>query len=262
MKDVLNKNLKFIIGLTLGCIICFTYNTIASSTLTSKDVYYDNTTGMSSSDVQDALDELHALTSSGDASGANILTGFSAIVQGKKVNGTMPNNGALGDTINPGGSYVIPAGYTTGGIVNANPNQNTETYTPTTNGEALDMGVNNAYRYVNTTNVYNEGITYADGRVNSESASYVEGYNNGLSDGSSAPATSTETLSCKTTLNGVGRIKCTLTFHFPHRVLGLYTGNSYVGISSISGNSVTVYFHSVSANNTGSFTFNVTAIGY
>jgi hypothetical protein len=56
--------------------------------------------------------------------------------------------------------WNIPAGYHDGtGSVTANPNQNSTTYTYPANstGGTVDMGVNNIYRYVNATNVYNKG---------------------------------------------------------------------------------------------------------
>lgn len=48
----------------------------------------------------------------GDATAADVLTGktFSGAV-GSGVSGTMPNNGAVSQTIQPGGSYTIPEGY-------------------------------------------------------------------------------------------------------------------------------------------------------
>lgn len=54
---------------------------------------------------------------------ANMLTGYQGWVNGTKVSGTMPNNGATGGTITGLGSvagdtfYTIPAGYTSGGTV-------------------------------------------------------------------------------------------------------------------------------------------------
>ena len=82
-----------------------------------------------------------------------------------KITGNMPNKGAVTQTINPGGSYTIPAGYHNGsGKVTANPNQNSGTYTPTSRSTSLDMGVNNTYRYINTNSVPNSNsgtYTYA-----------------------------------------------------------------------------------------------------
>lgn len=58
-------------------------------------------------------------TSDGDAAAANILAGKTAYAGGKKIVGTMPNNGAAGGTMDglTTVSVTIPAGYTTGGAV-------------------------------------------------------------------------------------------------------------------------------------------------
>ena len=50
----------------------------------------------------------------GDATASQILTGKTAWVKGQKVTGTMPNRGAVTQTLNAGGSYTIPAGYHNG----------------------------------------------------------------------------------------------------------------------------------------------------
>ena len=57
-------------------------------------------------------------TTDADAASADILDGKSAYVNGLKVNGSMPNNGSVGGTIDglTSMSLEIPAGYTTGGI--------------------------------------------------------------------------------------------------------------------------------------------------
>ena len=57
-------------------------------------------------------------TSDGTITAADVLVDKIGYSQGNQIVGTMPNNGALGTTItSPTGSYTIPAGYTTGGIV-------------------------------------------------------------------------------------------------------------------------------------------------
>lgn len=59
-------------------------------------------------------------TSDADAVAANILYNKTAYVNGSKITGTMANNGATGGTITTqGGTYTIPAGYTSGGTVTA-----------------------------------------------------------------------------------------------------------------------------------------------
>ena len=46
------------------------------------------------------------------------------------------------------------------------------------------MGVNNTYRYVNTTNVWNQAVDAAYARINTASANYKAGYNAGVTAGS------------------------------------------------------------------------------
>lgn len=50
----------------------------------------------------------------GTATAAQILSGKTAYVDGKKVTGTMKNNGSVAQTLGAGGSYTIPAGYHNG----------------------------------------------------------------------------------------------------------------------------------------------------
>ena len=58
-------------------------------------------------------------TTDGTATAADLLSGKTAYVDGDKVTGSMPNNGAVNGSINglSDTSYSIPAGYTTGGKV-------------------------------------------------------------------------------------------------------------------------------------------------
>ena len=68
-----------------------------------------------------AIPAAYITTSDANAVAANILLNKTAYVNGSKITGTMPNNGATCGTISAqGGTYTIPAGYTTGGTVTAN----------------------------------------------------------------------------------------------------------------------------------------------
>ena len=92
----------------------------------------------------------------GDAVASDVVSGKTFTSEsGIEVVGTMPNNGAVSPSaLSPNGSYTIPLGYHNGnGVVTASPN--TGTYSPTTRNAALDMGISNLNRYVNTTGVPN-----------------------------------------------------------------------------------------------------------
>lgn len=69
----------------------------------------------------DKIATLTAGTADATASASNILSGKTAYVNGSKVSGTMPNQGAKTAALNCSGSYTIPAGYHNGsGKVTAN----------------------------------------------------------------------------------------------------------------------------------------------
>lgn len=67
----------------------------------------------------EAIPDNYVDTTDGDATAAEILDGKFAYVDGVKVEGTMPNNGAIAATIDglTTTSYAVPAGYTSGGTV-------------------------------------------------------------------------------------------------------------------------------------------------
>lgn len=67
----------------------------------------------------EAIPDNYVDTTDGDATAAELLDGKFAYVNGVKVEGTMPNNGAIDATIDglTTTSYAVPAGYTSGGTV-------------------------------------------------------------------------------------------------------------------------------------------------
>ena len=67
----------------------------------------------------EAIPDNYVDTTDGDATAAEILDGKFSYVNGVKVEGTMPNNGAIAATIDglTTTSYAVPAGYTSGGTV-------------------------------------------------------------------------------------------------------------------------------------------------
>ena len=106
-----------------------------------------------------------------NATAAQILSGRTAWVNGKKVTGTMTNQGAKSTTLNAGGSYTIPAGYHNGSgkITAASLSSQTQA-----NATASDI-VSGKTAWVNGKKITGTGKTYNDG--------YNAGYQKGLSDG-------------------------------------------------------------------------------
>ena len=114
---------NLIIDFILFSILFLVINAFAESyKFTSSEVSYSNTnSNLSSTNVQSALDELVGLATTGNASSSQILSGYTALVNGTKVTGSMTNNGAVTSSLNAGGTYTIPAGYHNGsGKVTAN----------------------------------------------------------------------------------------------------------------------------------------------
>lgn len=67
-----------------------------------------------------AIPAQYITTTDADAIDTDIILNKTAYVNGSKVTGAMPSNGATGGTItSQGGTYTIPAGYTSGGTVTA-----------------------------------------------------------------------------------------------------------------------------------------------
>lgn len=89
----------------------------------------------------------------GTATEDKILKDYTAYKDGKLITGTMANNGAWTGTTTGAGNVSIPAGY------------------------------HNGSGYVSGSGAYNQGVTDADSRVNTSSASYSTGYTNGYSAG-------------------------------------------------------------------------------
>ena len=129
--------------------------------LTNINVYTDTDNELYFTDKAGTDHHISIKRAAGTATAAQVLSGYTfSNDNALEISGNMTNQGSKTYTINPGGSQTIPAGYHDGtGSVTANPNQNSTTYTYPANstGGTVDMGVNNIYRYVNATNVYNKG---------------------------------------------------------------------------------------------------------
>ena len=82
-------------------------------TATQDDIIQGQTAWVNGVQVTGAL-EPGSDTSDATATAADILEGETAYVATGKVSGTMPNNGAVQETLQAGGQYTIPAGYHNG----------------------------------------------------------------------------------------------------------------------------------------------------
>ena len=177
---------KFLLGILLGIIISYSVVYAASTLYNSNEVSYTpSDSSWSVGNVKEAIDNLKSTSGNALSNLKNTNIAKAVSANGNSLScvintlGGISNKGDLTKTINPGGSVSIAAGYYSGGKISANANQNSGTYTPSAHGTALDMGVNNTYRYVNTTNVWNQAVAAADARTNTASANYKAGYNAG-----------------------------------------------------------------------------------
>lgn len=82
-------------------------------TATQDDIIQGQTAWVNGVQITGAL-EPGSDTSDATATAADILEGETAYVATGKVSGTMPNNGAVQETLQAGGQYTIPAGYHNG----------------------------------------------------------------------------------------------------------------------------------------------------
>lgn len=115
-----------------------------------------------SSVTVNAIPTQYITTTDANAVAANILLNKTAYVNGSKITGSMPNNGVTGTTITTqGGTYTIPAGYTSGGTVTANLTASTITNSAIngtasledTNDYAFSVSINIPAGYYNATSL-------------------------------------------------------------------------------------------------------------
>ena len=111
----------------------------------------------------------------GDATANQILSGRTAWVKGQKITGTMPNRGAVTQTLNAGGSYMIPEGYHNGsGKVTAaslaSQTPGTATTGDITNGKTAWV---NGIQITGTGKTYNDGYNAGKTEVINNISSYM-----------------------------------------------------------------------------------------
>ena len=108
-----------------------------------------------------------------EATDDQVLLGYELFDHdGKKITGTMPNNSATGGTITTqGGTYTIPAGYTSGGTVTANINSGALS--------AADSSISgNSFTPTLTYNSTNDNFTYG-GSANATGTAYAKASTDG-----------------------------------------------------------------------------------
>ena len=81
-------------------------------------------------------------TSGVTAVAGDILAGKTAGIKGEIITGTMPNNGAVNQSLGINGSYIIPAGYHNGAgkISQSISTKGAETFTPNDNTQTITQG--------------------------------------------------------------------------------------------------------------------------
>ncbi len=222
------------------------------------------------SDLNTQIADLKAKQSTGNATVAQVLQGatFSNSTS-VGLTGEMPNRGAINQTLNAGGSYTIPAGYHNGSgkitvnslasqtAANAGAGQILSGYTAWVNGNkitgnmtnrgALNWNPSGSSTYtvpagyysggtLNSSGAYNAGVSAADNRVNTNSASYKNGYNAGYSAGNANFPWRTFTVRAYGEGTGTKRNPDVWTFTAPAN--GIYL---IVGASSGTGDKVERY---------------------
>ena len=187
---------KYLLGLISGLLISGTIAYAANYLYQADEVSYTpSNTNWDVDNVDDAINELYNKISEANSAllalkntniakavGANGDT-FSSVIN---ILGTITDQKNKSFTVSNTSSITIPAGYYNGqGTINVSGlvPAPTGTFTPTAHGTQIDMGANNTYRYINTTNVWNQAVAAADARANANSANYQAGYNAGKSAG-------------------------------------------------------------------------------
>lgn len=184
-------------------------------------------------------------TSDANATGGQILSGYTAYVKNSKVTGIMPNRGAWVGATEGYGNVAIPSGY------------------------------HNGSGYVSGAGAYNKGVNDADARPNTNSVNYKTGYNAGYAAGQGAINVIRKEVTRQVQCHSGGgegspRIELvTFDMDFPHRVVGIenYWVNGQgqkFGIHGfdISGNRITLHLGNTISWFDATITLRVMIVGY
>ncbi|MDD3241817.1 MAG: hypothetical protein PHQ64_03510, partial [Bacilli bacterium] len=197
------------------------------------------------------------------ATAAQILSGQTAFVNGIKLTGTMANNGALSSALNAGGSFTIPAGYTTGGTISANSlsSQTTATATAAQILSGQTAFVNGTKLTGSMANNGTISATISAGGTYTLPEGYISGGTVTAGNASSQLITKQRTVLVNMTTVAVASV----TFDFPEKIVGITSVSSSnanirmanTSISGTNGASALLY-----CDQTQSTTMTFNAIGY
>jgi hypothetical protein len=195
----------------------------------------------------------------GTASVDQVLSGatFSS-TKGTNITGTMANNGALNWAPTSSTTQTVTPGYYSGGTLDSSAAYNAGVTAADARVNTGSASYTAGYNAGNTAG-YNSGVSAADARVNTSSASYTSGYNNGYSNCSSDVRTGLAVISTYGGLTNTATLKAGT---YQVYIAGKQANNSsYQPHVRITNNTTgTVLFNSIGGEGDNSSIYNVTTL--